>query len=143
MVAIGMLLIPAPADLDPAAWRVAALKLLMGIWWVTEALPIPATALLPAALLPLLGVSSPKEAAAPYANPLILLVLGGFLIAMAIQRWGLHRRIALFILRFAGHRDDLLVGGFMMATAILSMLVSNNATAAMMLPIGLSVIALV
>jgi solute carrier family 13 (sodium-dependent dicarboxylate transporter), member 2/3/5 len=143
MVAAGMLLIPAPADLDPAAWRVAALTLLMGIWWVTEALPIPATALLPAALLPLLGVSSPKEAAAPYANPLILLFLGGFLIAMAIQRWGLHRRIALFILRIAGHRDDLLVGGFMLATAILSMWVSNTATAAMMLPIGLSVIALV
>jgi solute carrier family 13 (sodium-dependent dicarboxylate transporter), member 2/3/5 len=143
VVAIGMLLIPAPADLDPAAWRVAALTLLMGIWWVTEALPIPATALLPAALLPLLGVSSPKEAAAPYANPLIMLFLGGFLIAMAIQRWGLHRRMALFILRIAGHRDDLLVGGFMLATAILSMWVSNTATAAMMLPIGLSVIALV
>lgn len=143
VAAVGILLIPAPAGLDPAAWRVAALTLLMGIWWVTEALPIPVTALLPAALLPLLGVSSPQEAAAPYANPLILLFLGGFLIATAIQRWGLHRRIALFILRIAGHRDDLLVGGFMLATAGLSMWVSNTATAAMMLPIGLSVIALV
>jgi solute carrier family 13 (sodium-dependent dicarboxylate transporter), member 2/3/5 len=144
VAALGLLVfIPAPTGLDPAAWRVAALTLLMGIWWVTEALPIPATAILPAALLPLLGVSSPQEAAAPYANPLIMLFLGGFLIAMAIQKRGLHRRIALFILGIAGHRDDLLVGGFMLATAFLSMWVSNTATAAMMLPIGLSVIALV
>jgi solute carrier family 13 (sodium-dependent dicarboxylate transporter), member 2/3/5 len=143
VVAAGMLLMPPPAELEPAAWRVAALTLLMGIWWVTEALPIPVTALLPAALLPLLGVSSTTEAAAPYANPLIMLFLGGFLIAMAIQRWGLHRRLALHLLAIAGHRDDFLVGGFMLATAALSMWVSNTATAAMMLPIGLSVIALV
>jgi solute carrier family 13 (sodium-dependent dicarboxylate transporter), member 2/3/5 len=143
VVAVAMLLIPPPADLDPTAWRVAALTLLMGIWWVTEALPIPVTALLPAALLPLLGISSINEAAAPYANPLIVLFLGGFLIAMAIQRWGLHRRLALLLLAIAGHRDDFLVGGFMLATAGLSMWVSNTATAAMMLPIGLSVIALV
>ncbi len=138
-----MLLAGPPADLDPAAWQVAALTVLMATWWVTEALPIAATALLPAAALPLLGVSSPESAMAPYANPMIFLFLGGFLIAMAIQRWGLHRRIALLILSLTGGRDDLLVAGFMLATALLSMWVSNTATAAMMLPIGLSVIGLV
>ncbi|WP_274522512.1 SLC13 family permease [Halorhodospira halochloris] len=138
-----MLLLGEPEGLDPHAWRVAALTALMATWWVTEALPIPVTALLPAICLPLVGVASPEEAAAPYANPMVMLFLGGFLIAMAVQRWGLHRRIALLILRVAGGRDDFLVAGFMLATALLSMWVSNTATAAMMLPIGLSVIALV
>lgn len=138
-----MISVGGPQGLDPTAWRVAALTVLMATWWVTEALPIPVTALLPALCLPLLGGASPEAAAAPYANPIIMLFLGGFLIAMAVQRWGLHRRIALLILRFAGGRDDFLVAGFMLATALLSMWVSNTATAAMMLPIGLSVIALV
>lgn len=138
-----MLFLGKPAGFDPLAWRVAALTVLMATWWVTEALPIPVTALLPAICLPLLGVSTPEEAAAPYANPMVMLFLGGFLIATAVQRWGLHKRIALLILRFAGGRDDFLVAGFMLATALLSMWVSNTATAAMMLPIGLSVIALV
>lgn len=131
-----------PGDLSPEAWRVAALTLLMATWWVSEALPLPVTALLPVVVLPLMGVSSVESAAAPYANPLIFLFLGGFLLAMAIQRWNLHRRIAITILSLAGRRPDLLIGGFMVATAGLSMWVSNTATAAMMLPIGLSVIAL-
>ncbi|ABI57278.1 SLC13 family permease [Alkalilimnicola ehrlichii MLHE-1] len=131
-----------PGELSPEAWRVAALTLLMATWWVSEALPLPVTALLPVVVLPLMGVSSVESAAAPYANPLIFLFLGGFLLAMAIQRWNLHRRIAITILSLAGRRPDLLIGGFMVATAGLSMWVSNTATAAMMLPIGLSVIAL-
>ncbi len=135
-----MLLAGAPGTLAVEAWMVAALTVLMAVWWVSEALPIPVTALLPLALLPLLGVSSPGEAAAPYANPLVFLFLGGFMIALAIQRWNLHRRIALFILRHSGKRPDHLVGGFMLGTAGLSMWVSNTATAAMMLPIGLSVL---
>ncbi len=138
-----MLLAGPPAGLGQDAWFVAALTVLMATWWVSEALPIAATALLPAAALPLLGVSSPEQTMAAYANPMIFLFLGGFLIAMAIQRWGLHRRIALLILSATGGRDDLLVAGFMGATALLSMWVSNTATAAMMLPIGLSVIGLV
>lgn len=138
-----MLVLGEPGGLDPHAWRVAALTVLMAAWWVSEALPIPVTALLPAVCLPLMGVATPEEAAAQYSNPMVMLFLGGFLIAMAVQRWGLHRRIALLILRVAGGRDDLLVAGFMLATAFLSMWVSNTATAAMMLPIGLSVIALV
>ncbi|MBK5942768.1 DASS family sodium-coupled anion symporter [Halorhodospira sp. 9621] len=143
LAAGGMLLAGPPAGLGQDAWFVAALTVLMATWWVSEALPIAATALLPAAALPLLGVSSPEQTMAAYANPMIFLFLGGFLIAMAIQRWGLHRRIALLILSATGGRDDLLVAGFMGATALLSMWVSNTATAAMMLPIGLSVIGLV
>ncbi|MCC5856871.1 MAG: DASS family sodium-coupled anion symporter [Ectothiorhodospiraceae bacterium] len=135
-----MLLMDPPGALDRSAWMVAALTILMAVWWVTEALPIPVTALLPLALLPLFGVATPGEAAAPYANPLVFLFLGGFLIALAIQRWNLHRRIALFILRHSGQRPDRLVAGFMLGTAGLSMWVSNTATAAMMLPIGLSVL---
>ncbi|MDT8388871.1 MAG: SLC13 family permease, partial [Thiogranum sp.] len=114
----------------------------MAVWWVTEAVPIPVTALLPVALLPLLGMMDITSAAAPYANPLIFLFLGGFMIAAALQRWNLHRRIALHILGLAGHSLDRLVAGFMAATAGLSMWVSNTATAALMLPIGISVLVL-
>jgi solute carrier family 13 (sodium-dependent dicarboxylate transporter), member 2/3/5 len=131
-----------PGEMALPAWQVAALTLLMAVWWVTEAVPIPVTALLPVALLPLLGVVDINEAAAPYANPLIFLFLGGFVIALGLQRWNLHRRIALLILGAAGQRLDQLVGGFMAATAGLSMWVSNTATAALMLPIGISVLVL-
>ncbi len=137
-----LLLTEPPAGMELSAWRVAALTALMAVWWVTEAVPIPVTALLPVALLPPLGVVSISVAAAPYANPLIFLFLGGFLIALAIQRWDLHRRIALFILRFAGQKLHFLVAGFMLATGFLSMWVSNTATAALMLPISISVLLL-
>jgi solute carrier family 13 (sodium-dependent dicarboxylate transporter), member 2/3/5 len=131
-----------PGEMSLPAWQVAALTLLMAIWWVTEAVPIPVTALLPVGLLPLLGAVEIGEAAAPYANPLIFLFLGGFVIALGLQRWNLHRRIALWILGAAGQRLDQIVGGFMVATAGLSMWVSNTATAALMLPIGISVLVL-
>jgi len=121
---------------------VGALTLLMATWWVTEAIPIPVTALLPVGLLPLLGAVDINSAAAPYANPLIFLFLGGFIIALALQRWNLHRRIALLILAGAGRRLEHLIAGFMGATAGLSMWVSNTATAALMLPIGISVLLL-
>ncbi len=131
-----------PGDLPIPAWQVAALTALMAAWWVTEAVPVPVTALLPVALLPLMGVTDITQAAAPYANPLVFLFLGGFIIALGLQRWDLHRRIALLILAASGQRLDQLVGGFMAATAGLSMWVSNTATAALMLPIGLSVLLL-
>lgn len=138
-----VLLIPAPEGLSPAGWRTVAVGGLMAVWWVTEAIPIPATALLPLVLFPTLGVSGINEAAAPFANPLVFLFLGGFVLALAMQRWELHRRIALNIVRAVGTRPHNLVLGFMLATAFLSMWVSNTATAVMMLPIGLSVIDLV
>jgi sodium-dependent dicarboxylate transporter 2/3/5 len=138
-----MLLAPAPDGLSAAGWRAAAVGALMAAWWVTEAVPIAATALLPLPLFPLLGVAKIDAAAAPYANPLIFLFMGGFLLALAMQRWELHRRIALGVVRAMGTRPAHLVGGFMAATALISMWVSNTATAVMMLPIGISVTELV
>ncbi len=135
-----MLLAGAPETFERDAWFVAALTVLMATWWVTEAMPIPVTALLPVAVLPTFGVRDAADVTAPYAHPLIFLFLGGFLIALAIQRWNLHLRIALLILRIAGQAPDRIVAGFMGGTAVLSMWVSNTATAAMMLPIGLSVL---
>lgn len=134
---------PPPEGLELKAWRVAAVATLMAIWWLTEALPLAATSLLPIALFPLIGVANIHTVTAPYANHLIYLFLGGFLLAAAMQRCNLHRRVALNVVRLVGSRPDQLVGGFMLATALLSMWVSNTATAAMMLPIGLSVIRLV
>jgi len=133
---------PPPANLPLAGMHVAAVAVLMAVWWITEAIPIPATALLPLLLFPLLGAGSMRDAAAPYANPLIFLFLGGFMMALAMQRWGLHRRIALHIIRNMGTRPSSLIAGFMISAAFLSMWVSNTATAMMMLPIGLSVIEL-
>lgn len=136
---LGMLALPAPEGLEPVAWRTAAVAVLMAVWWMTEAIPIPATALLPLPLFPLLGVLEMSSAAAPYANPLIFLFMGGFLIAVAMERWGLHRRIALGIMGAVGTGPRRLVLGFMLATAFLSMWISNTATTAMMLPIALAV----
>ena len=142
-VAFGLLLLlPAPAGLSDAAWRTAAVGVLMATWWVTEAIPIPATALLPLALFPVLGIGSIGEAAGPFANPLIYLFLGGFLLAQAMQGAGLPRRIALDTVRLFGTRPGSVIGGIMAASAFLSMWVSNTATALMMLPIGLSLIEL-
>jgi sodium-dependent dicarboxylate transporter 2/3/5 len=134
-----VLLLPPPAGLPPAGWRTAAVALLMAVWWMTEAIPIPATALLPLVLFPVLGVLEMPDAAAPYANHLIFLFMGGFFIAMAMQRWNLHRRIALSIIAAVGTGPRRLVLGFMLATAFLSMWISNTATTAMMLPIALAV----
>jgi sodium-dependent dicarboxylate transporter 2/3/5 len=141
-IALALLLLPAPAGLETAGWRTAAIGLWMAAWWMTEAVPIPVTALLPLVAFPLLGIAGMPAAAAPYANQLIFLFLGGFLIALAMQRWGLHRRIALNIIRLMGTRPRNLVAGFMASSAFLSMWVSNTATALMMLPIGLSVVQL-
>jgi solute carrier family 13 (sodium-dependent dicarboxylate transporter), member 2/3/5 len=133
-------LLPAPAGLPENAWRAAGTGLLMATWWISEAIPIPATALLPLAVFPLLGILPIEAAAAPYANPVIFLFMGGFLLAAGMQRWGLHRRVALRIIHAVGTSPGRLVAGFMLAAAFLSMWVSNTATAVMMLPIGLSVI---
>ena len=138
-----MLLMPAPAGLGAAGWRVAAAGVWMGIWWMTEALPLAATAFLPILLFPLLGAGTPAQAAAPYADSTVFLFMGGFMLALAMQRWGLHRRIALTIMRGMSDRPAGLVLGTMAATAFISMWVNNTATVLMMLPIGLSVIEVV
>ena len=115
----------------------------MALWWLTEAVDISVTALLPIALFPILGIASIKAATAPYANEYIFLFMGGFLIALSMQRWGLDRRIALITLKLVGNKPVNMIGGFMLVTAVLSAFVSNTATTAMMLPIALSVIDLV
>ena len=126
--------------MDVSAKRAAACAVLMAFWWITEAIPIPATALLPAILYPLLKITSAKEAVLPYADRNIFLFMGGFFIAMAMQRHHLHKRIALHIIRLVGTSSRKLVLGFMIATAFLSMWISNTATTMMMLPIGMAVI---
>jgi solute carrier family 13 (sodium-dependent dicarboxylate transporter), member 2/3/5 len=135
-----MLVLPPPDGLEPTAWRVAAVAVLMAVLWLSEGLPIPVTALLPLVLFPVLGVGPIEQAASPYANPLVFLFLGGFIIALAIERWNLHRRIALSVIHAIGAREDLQVAGFMLATALLSMWVSNTATTVMMLPVAMSIV---
>jgi solute carrier family 13 (sodium-dependent dicarboxylate transporter), member 2/3/5 len=135
---LALLVLLAPLGIEPQAQRTAAVAVLMAFWWMTEPLPIYVTALVPLVAFPLLGILQPVQAAAPYANPVVFLFLGGFLLATAMQAWGLHRRIALGIVAAAGTRPDRLVLGVMLATAFLSMWISNTATAAMMVPIGIA-----
>ncbi|WP_304640953.1 SLC13 family permease [Pseudomonas sp.] len=136
------LLFDAPGGMSTEAWRALGLMLLMATWWSTEAIPIPATALLPICLVPALGLGTLAQATTPYANPIIFLFMGGFILGLAMQRWNLHKRIALLTLLAVGSQPRRQIGGFMIATAFLSMWVSNTATAIMMLPIGLSVISM-
>jgi solute carrier family 13 (sodium-dependent dicarboxylate transporter), member 2/3/5 len=142
LVFLVLLLLPVPAEMTPQAWRVIATAGFMLVWWVTEAVPIPVTALLPIVCLPLLDVSDIRTAAAPYANPVVFLFMGGFMLALAMERWELHKRIALNIVRLTGTNANGILLGFMLATAAISMWISNTATAIMMLPIALSVIEL-
>jgi len=137
---VSMLLMPLPADMSPDALKVAAVACLMAIWWVSEAAPIAATALLPIVLFPVLGVMSTAATTSAYANHLIYLFMGGFLIAVTMQKWNLHRRIAMHTLRAVGVSPNRIILGFMLATALLSMWISNTATTMMMLPIGMAVI---
>jgi sodium-dependent dicarboxylate transporter 2/3/5 len=120
-----------------------ALMVWMASWWLTEAVDIEVTALLPIVAFPLLGIAPLNKVLPPYAADVIFLFMGGFIIGLAIERWGLDRRIAFFVLRLVGARPNAIIGGFMVVTAFLSMWVSNTATAAMMVPIALSVIDLV
>ena len=134
---------PHPESLSSAGWTVAAIALLMAIWWATEAVPVPVTALLPLALFPLLGVNDIKTAALPYANPNIYLFMGGFILALGIESSGLHKRLALRMLITIGSSGAKLVGGFMLVSAVISMWVMNTSTTLMLLPIGLAVCATV
>jgi sodium-dependent dicarboxylate transporter 2/3/5 len=139
LVFLVLLALPAPVSLSVEGWRTAAVAVLMAIWWMTEAIPIPATAILPLGLFPILGVLDASNASAPYANELIFLFMGGFFLAVTMEKWGLHKRIALSIMALVGTSPNRLVLGFMLATAFLSMWISNTATTAMMLPIALAV----
>lgn len=134
--------LPAPEGMPDAAWTTAGVAALMAIWWIAETMPIPATALLPLVLLPISGLADVTAAAAPYANPIVFLFLGGFLIALAMERWEVHRRIAFGLIGMLGLRPGRIIGGFLIAAAALSMWVSNTATTLMMLPIAISVLAL-
>jgi len=129
------------ADLGrPETGAMAAVAALMAVLWLTEALPLAATALLPLVLFPLLGIAATKAVAAKYMNATVFLLLGGFLIAQALERWGLHRRIALAVLGTFGGRPLAVVAGFVCATAFLSMWISNTAATLVMLPIALAVL---
>lgn len=125
--------------MEPQAWRVAGVGIWMAIWWATEAVPVPVTAFLPIVTFPVLGVSSLTEATASYANPIIYLFLGAFILALAVERWSLHKRIALMILAYTGTDGRNLIGGFMIVAALLSMWMTNTSTTMMLMPISLSV----
>ena len=130
-----------PAEMqDQGAAYMAVIALMMAIFWMTEALPLAATALIPLVAFPLLGLSSTKSVASAYINSTIFLFIGGFLLAIALQRWDLHKRIALAILSWIGAQPKRLILGFLLASAFLSMWISNTATAIMMVPIALSII---
>lgn len=131
-----------PAGMDLPAWRTAGVVAVMALLWMTEAIPIPATALLPLVLFPLLGIAPIQQTAAPYANPVIYLFLGGFILALGLQRWRLHERVAFWIVSLTGSRATRVLAGFMAATAFISMWMNNSATTVMMLPMAVSVAAL-
>jgi sodium-dependent dicarboxylate transporter 2/3/5 len=139
---LATLVFPAPDGLSSEGWRTAGAAVLMAVFWITEPVPIPVTALLPLILFPALGLGDIRETAAPYANPIIFLFLGGFLIALAMQEWNLHRRVALGLIGVIGTRPSAIILGFLVASALVSMWVSNTATALMMLPIAMSVVQL-
>ena len=136
-----ILLSPNPESLSSVGWAVAAVTMLMAIWWATEAVPVAVTALLPLACFPMLGVTDFKTAALPYANPNIYLFMGGFILALGIESSGLHKRLALKMLIAVGNSGAKLIGGFMLVSAIISMWVMNTSTTLMLLPIGLAVCA--
>lgn len=138
---LATLVTPGP-DIGADAWRVAGLAAWMSAWWVTESLPLGVTGLLPLVVLPLLGAGTESDAAKGYASPVLFLFLGGFWLAAAVERWRLHERIAYHLSLRIGLQPSRVVAGFMLATAFLSMWMSNTAAVILMLPMGVSIVAL-
>ena len=138
-----LLLMPRPAGMTSAGQTTLAMAGWMAAWWLTVAVPLAVTALLPLVVLPAFGVASPAAAAAPFANPVIFLFMGGFFVAAAMQRWALHRRLALAVVAWTGTSPRRLIAGFMASSALLSMWMSNTAATLMMMPIGVAVLSLV
>ena len=137
---VAILLFAKPTGLSASGIATLAIATWIAIWWITEAIPISATALLPLILFPLTGVLSAKETSSAYAHQMVFLFLGGFILAAAIEKTKLHKRIALHIIYRIGTNWKYVILGFMIATAFLSMWISNTATAVMMLPIGLAIV---
>ncbi|HWP84546.1 MAG TPA: SLC13 family permease [Terriglobia bacterium] len=135
-----VLLLPTPAGMPPEAQRAAAVVLLMAVWWMTEAIELALTSLLPLVLFPALGILPADRVAPYYTDPIIFLFFGGFVVALAIQRWNLHRRIALHTVRRMGMKPERIILGVMLATAFLSMWMSNTACTMMMFPIGMALV---
>ena len=135
-----MLALPAPGDMPVAAWRTCAIVVLMATWWMSQTLPLTATALIPFLAFPMFGIMTATDTAGAYYSPILFLVLGGAMIALAIERVGLHRRLALSIIRRGGHTPGAMLFAFLAATAIISMIVSNTATTLIMIPIAVAVI---
>jgi len=134
------LLIPAPGGMSPEAWKAAAVAILMAIWWITEAIPVYATAFVPMALFPILKILPAGETAVNYGHDLVLMMIAGFFIAKAIEAQNLHKRIALVLIRALGTSRPRIMLSMMIATAFLSMWIANVTAALMMLPIGLAII---
>ena len=137
---LASIVLPAPAGMSREAFLVAGLVVLMAAWWMTEALPLTATALLPFLVLPFAGVMDAKATASAYYSPILFLILGGAFIALAIERTGLHRRLALTLLRLVGRRGGQagVLLAFMGTAAILSMLISNTSTTLIMMPMAVA-----
>ncbi|MEO1224370.1 MAG: DASS family sodium-coupled anion symporter [Pseudomonadota bacterium] len=142
-VSVILMLLPAPEGMPPEAWRLVSLATWMAIWWLTEALPLAATALLPIVVMPVYEIAPIRAVTEDYGHPLIFLFLGGFMLAMAIQSAGLHRRLALHIVNLIGGSPRRIILGFMLATAFLSMWISNPGAAMLMFTVGISVIGFV
>ncbi len=136
------ILLEPPENLSKQGFITIGVSIFISIWWITEIIPIPITSLLPILFFPILGIANIKEVTAPYSNPLIYLFLGGFMIALAMEKWGLHKRIALNIISFIGTSPKKIILGFLISTMFLSMWVNNTSTAMMMVSIALPIISI-
>lgn len=139
IIFLAIMIMPTPQGMTESAKIVAAVTGLTATWWITEAVPIPVASLVPLVMIPLFGAMDMRTTASEYASPIIFLFLGGFILAQGMTKWGLHKRIALHIIKLVGTKPQYIIMGFMVASAFLSMWISNTATAVMMMPMGIAV----